>query len=367
MIIQKNNLFIVILLLFFNVCVHAKDTNESKLEIKAYSFEIKIGEPLILEIRVIYYTPNINPKSGNILTSGKIDTLDILVTKKGQEELKHEVLPVSLSNNSSNGLEYTGSSIVFYDHNTDSLLFKETGVYTCRLESAMDKLESNTIEINVKPASEQEQKALSILNEGFDLLILVYPDSDVDIKKESPGTMGRFKQVVEKCPDTMLAKMVAARLGIEQAEELEDKYSDGEKFINQYSKGKITEPLVESATRYLNLAYQLPDIFPIREASLNKLAVTELINGNAQKVLSLFDELSVKYPHGKYGKQALSDKKDIQEFIEGHPDLFTVEKDPLDVNKSMGVALPIAGIMIVVIVIAGLFIFSRKKKLNKTE
>jgi hypothetical protein len=379
MIIKMNNLVSIILLLFFSNCVFATETNERKLEIKAYSSEIKVGEPLILNIHVTSLRPNINPKTGKIATSGGIYESFLIVTKKGKkEEIKYEYDPIlhkplPIVSKDKNGLEYFGSFIVIYDQTKKSLLFNEPGTYSCRLEDRAKTVSSNVIEINVKPASKLEKKALSILTGEYDLPILVWSSGEMDLKNapEVKGILDRFKQVVEQCGDTMLAKMAAAILGIEETQELENKYPNGEKFLEQYRKGEIKEPLMELANKHLSMAYQLPDGFPIRDAVLEGLAKIEYLNGNSTKVLSLFDELATKYPEGKYGKRALRNKKDTQEFIDSHPDLFVQEPEPSQETKPkpLGVVLPIAGAAAAGIVIAGLLIFLRKKnpKTSKIE
>jgi hypothetical protein len=371
MIIKYSNLVSVVLLLFF-LCsfVFASETNERKLEIKAYSSEIKVGEPLILEIHTISNTPNINPKTGEIVISGKMDTQYLIVTQKGQkEEMKYEISQVTLVDNSGKGLEYSGSLIAFYDQNIKSLLFKEPGVYSCRLEDRAKTVSSNVLEINVKSASKLEKKALSILTGEYDLVILnsekYVPTKDLP----DPKTIDRFKQVVEQCGDTMLAKIAAARLGIEETKEFENKYSENGSFIEQYRKGEIKDPLIDSAKKYLSIAYELPDGVPIRETAIYNLATFELFDGKTSKAFSIYDELAAKYPQGKYVKQAISDKKDSQEFIDSHPDLFVAEQEPSQETKPLGVVLPIAGVAVAAVVIAGLFIFLRKKnpKTKKSE
>ena len=372
MIFQKKKLFLIVLFLFFSTYLKASETNEPKLEIKAYSSQIKVGEPLILEIRVIHNKPNISSETGEIITSSGISSPHLIITKKGkEEEIKYEYdsilnKPLPVFDKENKGLEYAGTFIAFYDQNKKGLLFNEPGEYSCRLESTRDKLESNTIEINVKSAPKQDKKALSILTGEFDLFILGYPDSNIELT-EFPGVVDRFKQVIEQCPDTILAKMAAARLGIENTKNFEDKYSDNSTFIEQYRKGEIKDPLIESAKKYLSMAYGLPDEIPIRETAIYNLATFELFDGKTTKAFSIYDELATKYPEGKYGKKALRDKKDSQEFIEMHPDLFIAEETQHRGKKPLGVALPIAGAAVAVIVIAGLVLFSRKKKLNKAE
>ncbi len=372
MMIQKYKLFIIILLLFFNVNVHAKDTNEPKLEIKAYSSDIKIGEPLILEIQVKYEKPNISSETGEIITSRRISSPYLIITKKGQkEEIKYEYdsilnKPLPLIEKGSKGLEYTGSFIAFYDQNKKSLLLTEPGEYSCRLESTRNKMESNTIEINVKPASKQEQKALSILTGEFDLLILESSESDIKLM-EIPGALDRFKQVVEQCPDTMLAKMAATRVGIELAREYEAQLDK----VNR-RRELVSKQLARESAKYFEIALKLPDAFSIREEILYWMFEIEYYDKNYPKAISYLEELDQKYPLSPRGKEALRGIEEVKEDMANDPNWANrlqakEDEKGLSSQKPLGVALPIAGAAVAAIVIAGLILFSRKKKLNKTE
>jgi hypothetical protein len=370
MIIQKNILFSVVLSLFVSAFALASETNELKIEIKAFSSEIKVGEPLILEIHVTCKTPNINSKTGEIITSGGISAPYLFVSKKGQkEEIKYEskytILnkPLPVFDKGKKGLEYTGSFIAFYDQNKKGLLFNEPGVYSCRLESIRDKIESNTIEINVKPASKQEQKALSILTAEFDLAILE-ADEHVPLK-DFPGALERFKQVVEQCPDTMLAKMDAAQLGLNYFEEFHQKHPSFEKFKAEYQTGKIQEPLFEQSLKYLSIGAEVPDEFPIRQAVLGNLSSVEFMKSNLKQAFSLITELATKYPNSEYGKKAIIEQKEqIPRLKESYPDWDFAEPNQLQSNKLLSDALPTAIVVGAVVILAagGILLYKKKTK-----
>jgi hypothetical protein len=169
-----------------------------------------------------------------------------------------------------------------------------------------------------------------------------------------PDRISTLKKLVEQCGDTLLGKWAAARLGIEETNELEKKYPDGLKLLDQYREGKTVEPLVEQAHSYLSTAYKLPDEFPVRERILYELPKAELIKGNYKKALSLLDELGKKYPNGEYGKRSDNAKEELKKLIEREkgstpPALWT---------KPSFLIVIAAGIGIVVIIL----IFLLKKK-----
>ena len=375
MIIQKKCLFLIILFLIFNVCSLASETNEPKLEIKAYSSEIKVGEPLILDINVTYKTPNINSKTGEIIISGGISSPYLFVTKKGQkEEIKYETefavvrkaLPVF--DNEKKGLEYTGSLIAFYDQNKKGLLFNDSGIYSCRLEDTLHKIKSNNIEINIKPAGKQEKKAISILTGKYDMMILQLSESsNTTILKKYPGLLERFKNVVEQCGDTLIAKMAAAQLGLIYSKEFQEKHPSFETFKTEYKKGNVREPLLEQSLKYLQIGAELPDEFTIRQKVLINLSQVEYMEDNLNKTISVINEIATKYPNTKYGKQAIIAQNDEVPKLEAEIKSQQEHDDQNTPKKPIGVAMPIAGAIVAIIVIVGLVLFFRKKNPNKSE
>ena len=321
MTVQKNNLFLVILLQFFCVYVLASDeTNEQRMEIKAYSYEINVGEPLVLDIIFTCKTPNINSKTGEIITSGKMYAPYLFAIKKGQkEEIKYESKFNRLNkpdfpiiDKGKKGLEYTGSFIVFYDQVKKGLFFNQPGVYSCRLEDARDKIKSNTIEINVKPSGKQEEKAMSILADKDDLMILECEDY-IHLQKE---VLERFKQVIEQCPDTMIAKMAAAHVGMA----LNDEYARKRQTTNIEEWDKL-KPLKEKSVKYFQIGLKLPDEFQIRETILYMLAELEFRKDekNYMQAKSYLEEITEKYPYGRWGKTAISGIEEVKTMMANDP------------------------------------------------
>lgn len=187
-------------------------------------------------------------------------------------------------------------------------MFGVPGIYEITFVGGQDNA-SNTLSIVVEPST-VEARGLALLHEPEDFRFLA---SDADAK---PQTVARLENLIEECPGTRLAQMAAARLGVEFSRQLEEKYPDGEGFMERYRRGEADEPLVEKAHAYLSGGYELPDAFPLREAVLSNLAVTEWIRGNRAKTLSLLDELEEKYPLGEYGRRATSAKAEFSQITD---------------------------------------------------
>ena len=79
------------------------------------------------------------------------------------------------------------------------------------------------------------------------------------------------------------------------------------------------------------------------------------------------EELATKYPNTEYGKQAITALKEEIPKLKAEIEREREQAKQSPQKKPLGVALPIAGAAVAVIVIAGVIMFLRKKKLNKAE
>ncbi|MBN2181264.1 MAG: hypothetical protein JW715_05070 [Sedimentisphaerales bacterium] len=351
--VLKTN-FIVALLCLMNSLGIADYPVEVKINVAQKN--IGIGEPLILKVIFRFENPQVTEERGKILDSIN-HQMSIRIYHK--EDLTNEIFLskrkhfLYLENNK--GLVYGGSIILLYDDYKNKLIFDSPGTYTI-IAKRTNTLSSNPLDINITPASALEKEMLSMLSDPGDFDFIVYGSKTHFEKK--PERISIIKDFIDKYENTVLAQMAAARLGIEYAERLEEKYPAGEKFLQQYRKGEIKEPLVESAYDYFLIAYNLTDEFPVRESVLNKLAVMEFFKGNYKSVDSIFDELANKYPHGEHGKRAARDKEEFKSLIARYPELFSKDE-----KKPLSVVLPVTGV-----VIAGIFIVAyillRQKKID---
>ena len=191
-------------------------------------------------------------------------------------------------------------------------------------------------------------------------------DDYIPLQKD---VLDRFKQVVEQCPDTMIAKMAAARLGMA----LNDEYARKRQTTNIEEWDKL-KPLKEESVKYFQIGLKLPDEFQIRETILYMLAELEFRKDekNYIQAKSYLEEIAEKYPYGRWGETAISGIKEIETEMANDPNwansalVKRIEKEKSP-QKPIGVALPITGVVIAAIIIAGLVLFLRRKNPNKAE
>jgi hypothetical protein len=367
--VQKNNLFVLVFTLLVAVQTFASEFNSSKIGIKVYSTEIKIGEPLILDINLNFTTPNTNQKTGEIRITTGISSPLLSVMKEGQkDEIKHELTilnkSLTLFDYEKKGLNYIGRIVVFYDFSKKVLIFDEPGIYICRLEDNTKSVFSDVFKINVKPAEKLEQKALSILIGENDFLLLGFPENIDQHLKDFPGTIDRFKQVVEQCGDTLIAKMAAARVGIQLHYDFVDYFQN-----NKDDKIK-QKKMSEDAVKYLEKAVELPDAFTIRSECIYYLVSdTGWFNKNYQKAISYLEEIAIKYPQETITNSANRMIKDVKTEMSKDPNWANRinEVEQPNATKPLGFGLPAASVGAVVILAVGGFLLYKKKTKSITK
>jgi len=125
--------------------------------------------------------------------------------------------------------------------------------------------------------------------------------------------MSHLKAVADKCKGALLAKWCGARLGIEYFRDFHRRHPSFERFKAKRKQGAVKEPLFELAYKYLRIGAELPDEFPVREEVLYQLTRPEWIMNNYERVFSLLDELSAKYPTGRYGRRVANSRVELEE------------------------------------------------------
>ena len=78
MLIRKDNLFVILLILFISAYAFSSETDNFTIKIQAHSPEIMVGEPLMLEISISSVAPAIHPKTGEIPVKGEITDTEYL-------------------------------------------------------------------------------------------------------------------------------------------------------------------------------------------------------------------------------------------------------------------------------------------------
>jgi len=301
--------YIFILFLIGCICpVTIKAGAKIGIEVLDKDGIISIGEPLNVHLSVEFEQPvvagSLNPFHGIYCEINNVnsDTDSVTILK----------IPSSFMVEDRQGLKYGQNFTILYDHFRRRLVFDQHGEYNIKFSFTRNV--SSQTKISVEKGLPLDEKAISLLSDPNDYFFLEFGEHEYPEKK--PERISHLKHVVEQCEGTLIAKWASARLGIEEAKELEEKYPDGENFLAQYRQGKIKEPLVDQAQSHLSKAYHLPDEFPIRSEVLTRLSRTEYVGGDYKKAISLLEELATKYPESEDGRKALRWKEELQQLRE---------------------------------------------------
>ena len=126
--------------------------------------------------------------------------------------------------------------------------------------------------------------------------------------------MVEAEKIVAQCGDTTIGQMIAARLGLEYFEKIEEDGTPISIETNRKKTGK-RHPLFDKTYSYVNNGLKLADEFTIREELLYCLSELEFINNDYEKVNMAFDELEKKYPRGRYGKKVPDARKEFKKLF----------------------------------------------------
>ena len=353
----KAGITFVMLCLIFDSVISASLDYHTQIEISSKNKNIRIGEPLIIKVTYKFEKPQYSNRADTFYTSiGPHATVQI---KKDDEEILtqgYHLGPGVLYLQDTEGLEYSGDFLLFYNLLKNNLIFNTPAVYTITVRRTRTTI-SNTLNITVEPATDVNRQALSLLSETNDYFLLEFGETkDQNTRREG---LLHLKQVFEQSKDALLSKWAAARLGLEYFEDLQKKYPSFQKFKADLQQGKVKEPLFEQACMFLAAGTKLPDEFPIRQQVLYEMSATEYIKNNYEKAFSLLDELCAKYPTGKYSKRALSGKEELQEIQERE----SGQSPNPALGQSQGrIALPIVSIAVIAGIALIVLIIVFKKK-----
>jgi hypothetical protein len=309
---QKSAFCLVAVTVILLTSQSGKTQEGYSIEISTAQKRIEYGSPLVLNLRLVYQQPRMWRETGKTRQVVSLDWLDLQVQQSETEETRLFRLGRTVFHlQGTKGLEYIGKVVLWCHVHEERgklikrMIFDKPGTYTFIIMDAK-KRNSNTLDILIEP-SDLGHKALSLLTDPNDIAFLlggVY---------KSPERVSHLEEVVNQCEGTLLAKWCAARLGLEYFEDFHKKHPSFVKFKAKLKKGQVQEPLFDKAHMYLTAGAKLPDEFPIREKVLYQLGRTEVIKDNYEKAFSLLDEMSAKYPKGKYGKRASRGKQELQE------------------------------------------------------
>lgn len=282
------------------------------IEVRVVGSEMKVGEPLIMEVTYRYSEPVISEETGQphreifhwayLWVAGPNETND-----GTRDQLQS---PLTLRLQDEQGLEYAERFVLFHDFERGGAMFDEPGRYKIQVHGWTKR--SNVLEIEVEAASELEERALSFLSGATDCHYLVsHEDKLGEDRKEIKE---RFRKVVEQCEGTLLSKWCAGRLGIDYFREFMKKHPSFVKTRALYKEGTLEDALFDKSCEYLELGSDLPDELPVREHILYDFSQAECVKGNYDKALMLIDEIGRKYPEGKYGRRAASQRAELEQF-----------------------------------------------------
>jgi hypothetical protein len=364
---MKNRIVILIILLIMATLAECAEPNLT-IEIVPLTKEISVGQPFVFQLVCKLDQPLVSSTTNQIseIYNNFTPFLDIDHEKSTFSVERYKLFPEVLHLRQGKETEYYQDYSLFYCYVAEDkvrLMFPVPGKYTIKVRDQTRS--SSPFFLDVKPASKLEEKALSILIGGTDLVIL--ESLETDALKDYPEIMERFKKVVEQCGDTMIAKMAAARLGLEYFQQFHKKHPSFVNFKAEYQTGTIKEPLFEQSLKYLRIGAELPDEIPIRQVTLLNLSCVEFMKSNLKQAFSLINEIAEKYPNSEYGKQAISaQKEEIPKLKERYPEWSVEEPTQPESINLLGFALPATAIGAVVILVAGgILLYKKKAKLRK--
>ena len=290
-------------------------------EITALNPEIRIGGPLIIKVRYRLAEPCVDVETGQIRggiravawplfevkdrdrawISGYPDAE--LLKPDGQEAEYYglsQLYPAGAGMEDANELWYSVHHVIGYNRWKGGPIFDQPGPYKVCIMT-QEALWSNIIEVRVSAEIAQEECVLPDSN-TYNFLVGVDERSQVCRAK----MMSHLEALVEECPDSVLAKWAAARLGLECFDD-----ADKQKYKARREKRTVDVAIWENARRHLEKGWQLPDDFFIRYAVLGRLVEIEYAREDYSKALLYVDELLAKYPKGRHGKKAAKYRKEI--------------------------------------------------------
>lgn len=282
-------------------------TEGNNMELSCKNMRIKIGDPLFVRITQRHKTPQVNVntnKRAQILT---LHFIRFRVNKLDGTSKVHKLTPsVNMFINKEDRTSYSGVIEILFDEH--GFIFDDPGVYDICWVSPDEKEISNIVQIEVKELTEKEKEALDTIKHPDDYIFLL---SGLCKKGTKTTIMSRLKKYINRAPNTILAKRIKVRIGLEHIKELEKRYGDFEEFKREYQIGTAEEPLIDKTIHHLDIALQLSDDFPDQQEVLYHLAILEYIKDNYKRSFLLLEELSSKYSMSKYGKKAEQTKREL--------------------------------------------------------
>ncbi len=336
----------------------------SEIEISAEETSIGVGEPLILKMRYTWPEPIVDDARGEcskeVLHHAK---LWVLNTEKGLKSRYPIVSPSTLKPEDKGCRNYSEDFVIFFALGGAQPVFREAGAY--RLQAEGWTIKSNWLNVEVGAGSEAGMKALSLLSDPNDLLLLAY-----GVRGAEEGfaqRLSRLRLVADECQGAVLADWCAARAGLEYFEQFRSRHGRYKEVKALYKEGAIRDEALDLACEYLSRGAAVPVQLGVRPEVLFKHFVLEDIRENYDAALEAVNELINTYPDSKYGKQALAAKDRLERLSNAEPEQSKRSREVSGSNAgqepwlSRAVLLVVVGAIGIGVVGVGFILLLRKK------
>jgi len=350
---------------FVSICVILVNVNvfgavPSQIELSVKQDEIRVGEPLIMELRMIWDEPLMAQDSNQPLNSVHHSASVFIRSVVNKDKIyKYPLLsPLFLRIDGADGRCYKGTFVILYDHGRKSLCFGDPGTY--ELEVRAWTKTSNISKVKVEPASQVEAKAISLLSDPncYALLLDFYGDEG-----DKEALLKRVKLVADECEESTLGKWCASLIGRGKFQEfMRGKKKSAAALRGLHEQGKLQEESLAEAIRYLELGSKLPNEIQVRESALFDLVRAEYIRGKDDRVTSLMEELENHYPDGRFGKRVPAMRSELERLKVEEPydasEANATEENGLRRGHILGI---LGGAGAVALLIAGLVVLGKKR------
>lgn len=292
---------------------------------------LEVGNPYV--IRLELSRSKFNPETNSSREKNKHYSNALIrhLDNEGDEEVqKIKLFPQNLEITDPNEQRYSNNFVLFYNLDKKKLIFQKEGIYEIVVKTNPD-LYSNPIYVNVVSPSDNTKRALKYLKEPKHYVSI--DQADFSQNEEAIKNLKIYEQIIEEDPNCLLSRWISAYVGISYFNEFQKEHASIENCRKLKKAGQFHDEYLEKAIFYLDFSSTLADDFPVKEEALYKLALARYINIDDDKVNSILNELSAKYPKSKYGKKAVEAKKELEILKNGELNQSTTTGGLCEIGK----------------------------------
>jgi len=270
-------------------------TEPNNIRISIVKQNTMVGEPLVIKVTYFFPVSQKDPRDGDILKRIYHSAhLNVFSMSANEIIYDYQLDPVPLFPDDDQGISYSATFWVWYDVIKKGLIINNPGNYIMRIVDSGEYY-SNDVRITLLPISETLQRSLSGLSGPKDFIFLMH-ELPEEIGSQERRIL-RLEKVISNSPDTHLAMLCSARLGLHI---LEQSYRKVESNQEIRDRSDTKKKLLERAKQYLSMGEKLPDEYPIKPKVLYSLSGIEEVLGNPTRAKFLREQLRLKYPKNKY-------------------------------------------------------------------